>query len=103
MDSLYVAQNSQQLTTANQKLQFHYFLSFFKGIAFSGLLAALKFIGKKWFEDANILNDFLTRYLGSLNNSSGANGDVHVQILACDCSGETEEVNIFSKRKQSMK
>ena len=48
----------------------------------------------KWFEVPNLFNGFLTKYHGSLNNPSQANGDFREQIFACDCnnSGETEEV-----------
>ena len=46
---------------------------------------------KKWFGEPNLLFAFLTKYHGSLNHPSRANGDFHEQIFACDCknSGET--------------
>jgi len=49
---------------------------------------------KEIIEDKNVLHGFLTKYLGSLNNLSGANGDFLEQIFARDCnsSRETEEV-----------
>ena len=54
---------------------------------------------KKWFEVPNLLYGFLTKYHGSLNNPSQANGDYREQIFARDCnnSGETEEVRNIAK------
>ena len=51
-------------------------------------------IEKKWFKAPNLLYGLLTKYHGSLNNPSRANGDSREQIFARDCnnSGETEEV-----------
>ena len=45
-------------------------------------------------EVQNLLYVFLTKYHGSLNNPSRANGHFREQIFARDCnnSGETEEV-----------
>ena len=50
---------------------------------------------KKCFEERNLSYGFLTKYHGSLNNPSRANGDFREQIFArhCNNSGETEEVN----------
>ena len=49
---------------------------------------------KEWIEEPNSLYGFLTKYNGSLNNASRANGDFWEQIFARDFnnSGETEEV-----------
>ena len=52
---------------------------------------------KEWIEEPNSLYGFLTKYNGSLNNASRANGDFWEQIFARECnnSGETEEVSFF--------
>ena len=54
-------------------------------------------IETKLFKERNLLYGFLTKYHGSINNPSRANGDFREQIFARDCnnSGETEEVYFF--------